>query len=91
MSKHQSLLYGFAMLSGLFLLLCLYVGVYFFLSKPTQVLRVRDPFDGETLGVDAEYAYGGEVARHAFAPLEWLDRRFLPERWQFNIVISDDP
>lgn len=64
----------------LLLLPLLYVGSYFALLRPPQILLV--PAHPETqIHHYAQYRLGGKVAEQFFWPLEQIDRKVRPESW----------
>ena len=88
MTKQEHQGFGIAVPLSLFLIMGLYVGSYLCLAEPTPTLSDAQAGEGLVSSVEADYIYDGEWARRVFAPLEWLDRRLFPNRWQFNVEIS---
>ena len=56
------------------LLAVLYAGAYYALVEPVELLWSRGGF--------AHYRYGGEMAKHLFAPVHHLDRLLRPRLWK---------
>jgi hypothetical protein len=69
--------------AGLVVLAALYVGAYYAMVKPSPLSFFAGvgPWPMET-----RYRFGGEVSASIFAPLEQLDRRFFPARWEVPFV-----
>jgi hypothetical protein len=59
----------------LLVVLATYMGAYVCLVIPS-------PSDDSRTSVD--YRYGGKMAKRAFAPLNWIDRRVRPDTWPDN-------
>lgn len=64
-------------LALLALLPVVYVGAYYALVEPMELLWIR----GGSLRI-AHYRCGGETAKHIFAPVHHIDRLLRPRLWK---------
>jgi hypothetical protein len=66
----------------------IYIGAYFALvdPRPTGVFMGVGPWR-----LDSHYRFGTEVNKVFFAPLEAVDRKMRPGRWEFRLPTGWHP